>query len=112
MHTLHLWGLRHSFYSRFIFTCISSGLYYKDKTVDGILAEFSKQARCLFEDGFVETWPFLRKRKLSFPFPVLSALRIAMDAASACASSVEKVIGFGKGKHLGGTLRFLSGLDT
>lgn len=52
---------RHSFYSRFLFTVISSALYYKDTTVDGILAEFSRQAISLYEKGVAEARPMYYK---------------------------------------------------
>ena len=47
---------RHTFTSRWIFTGISSHLYYKDWTIDDLLGEFSKQAIDAFETGICDPW--------------------------------------------------------
>ena len=43
--------LRHSFTSRFLFTCISSRLFDGEKTLQDLNAEWAKQLRTLFYEG-------------------------------------------------------------
>lgn len=47
---------RHSFTSRFLFSGISSHLYYQDWTVDDLLGELAKQAIDAYEVGVLEPW--------------------------------------------------------
>ena len=47
---------RHTFTSRWIFSGISSHLYYNDWTIDDLLAELSMQAIDAFENGICESW--------------------------------------------------------
>ena len=47
---------RHSFTSRFLFSGVSSHLYYQDWTVDDLLGELAKQAIDAYEVGVLEPW--------------------------------------------------------
>ena len=48
--------IRHSFTSRFLFSGVSSHLYYQDWTVDDLLGELAKQAIDAYEVGVLEPW--------------------------------------------------------
>ena len=47
--------MRHSFTTRWIFSGISSHLYYHDWTLDDLLGEFAQQAIDAFENGVCDT---------------------------------------------------------
>ena len=44
-------GVRHSFTTRMLLTCIRSKLYWNEQTTDDLFAEIARQARELFVDG-------------------------------------------------------------
>ena len=54
----NLWmvPLRHTFTSRWLYTGVSSHLYYNDWTIDDLLAELTKQAIDAFEQGVCDSW--------------------------------------------------------
>ena len=104
---------RHSCTSRFIFSCISSALYYGDSTVDALLEEFSRQAKHLFFNGFVATCSCL-ERFFSFQFfpgndplippclwPSIWPLRIFAVTAFISSPWDAKGIGHGWGRFFG-----------
>lgn len=58
---------RHSFTSRFLFSGISSHLYYQDWTVDDLLGELAKQAIDAYEVGVLEPWIECSKKRSGIP---------------------------------------------
>lgn len=54
---------RHTFTTRWLFTGISSHLYYGDWTLDDLLAELTRQAIDAFESGIYDPWCVPKKKK-------------------------------------------------
>ena len=48
--------LRHTYTTRWIFTGMSSHMYYKDWSTDDLLAELAKEAIEAFENGVCDPW--------------------------------------------------------
>lgn len=53
---------RHTFTTRWLFTGISSHLYYGDWTLDDLLAELTRQAIDAFESGICDPWCVPKKK--------------------------------------------------
>ncbi len=62
--------LRHSFTTRFLYSCISSSLYHKDVTIDELLAEIVAEGNDLYENGIVDS--FLHVMTFFFRTPTTS----------------------------------------
>lgn len=62
--------VRHSFTTRFLFSCISASLYSGDSTLQALLQEMTDQIMDLFSNGITVPWFELR------PFPLLVPCRL------------------------------------
>ena len=74
---------RHTFTTRWLFTGISSHLYYGDWTLDDLLAELTGQAIDAFESGICDPW-CVPKKKLSVPFDYWTLVGVGCFRVSMC----------------------------